>query len=414
MRFFARCWWLLVIGSIISIQATSVLAQVKFETLVAEAKYQQAIEISQQGIEAEQTDDQARFRLGVAQFLQTIEKLGQSWHRHGQLDGFLTSMVPLLRLDTPENPRPERISYEQFRAIIQQTLDSLQASEATLASVKSNDVSLELDLMRVGMDWEANGVADPHDNLLGSFRQVIGNRMPLDPARGLVIRFDAADVQWLRGYCHLLMAMCELALAYDQEDLWNVTARRVFAQADTPFDFLNEEPPNSRDFDTNWILDAIAGIHQLQFPIREPERMPRALAHVKQTIQLSRDMWKLVEAETDDQREWIPSPRQKPPFPGAEVSREMIVGWHQFLDEAEEILDGKKLVPFWRGTNPRMGIKIQRVFVEPQDFDLVLWIHGSGAKDYLQDDLPVTSKDTWDRFERIFRGEFIGFAIWFN
>ncbi|MBL8892085.1 MAG: hypothetical protein JNL67_19070 [Planctomycetaceae bacterium] len=414
MRVSRPCLRFLVIGTCLLLQLSSVHAQAEFEVLVAEAKYEQAIQSCQLAIEADQADDQAKFRLGVAQFLQTIEKLGQSWHRHGHLDGFLTSMVPLLRLDTPENPRPAPISYEQFRAIIQQTLDGLQVSEATLASVKSNAVFLELDLMQVGMDWEANGVADPHDNLLGSFRQVISNRIPLDPARGFVIRFDAADVQWLRGYCHLLMAMCELALAYDQEDLWNVTARRVFSKAETPFEFLNEEPPHSADFDMNLILDAIAGIHQLRFPIREPERMPRALTHVKQTIQLSRDMWKLVEAETDDQREWIPSPRQKPPFPGAEVSREMIVGWHQFLDEAEEILDGAKLVPFWRGTNPRRGVNLKRVFVEPQDFDLVLWFHGSGAEKYLQEDLPVTAPATWDRFERIFRGEFIGFAIWFN
>ncbi len=414
MRFVKCFWWILAIGSLATINLSPAVAQVKFRELVAEAKYEQAIQSCQLEIEAEKTDDQAKFRLGVAQFLQTIEKLGQSWHRHGHLDGFLTSMVPLLRLDTPENPRPEPISYEQFRAIIQQTLDSLQISEATLASVKSNDVSLELDLMQVGMDWDANGFAGPHDNLLGSFRQVISNRIPLDPARGFVIRFDAADVQWLRGYCHLLMAMCELALAYDQEDLWNVTARRVFSQAETPFEFLNEEPTRSDAFEMKLILDAVAGIHQMRFPIREPERMPRALAHVKQTIQLSRDMWKLVEAETDDQREWIPSPRQKPPFPGAEVSREMIVGWHQFLDEAEEILDGEKLVPFWRGTNPRRGVNLKRVFVEPQDFDLVLWFHGSGAEKYLQEDLPVTSPATWDRFERIFRGEFIGFAIWFN
>lgn len=391
-----------------------VTAQTDFQTFAAEAKYRDAVEFFQKAVEAKPSDDQARFRLGVSQFFLTIEQLGQSWHRHGQLDGILTSMVPLLRLDTPKNPHPEPINYQQFRAIIQKTLDGLQVSEATLAKVESKDVFLQLDLMEVGMDWEANGVADEHDNLFASFRQVIGNRVPLEPAAGFLVRFDAADVQWLRGYCHLLMALCEFMLAYDQEDFWNVVARRAFAEAQSPFEFLNEESPRTEDFDTNWILDVIAGIHQLRFSILEPERMPKALAHVKQTIQLSRDMWKLVEEETDDQREWIPSPRQKPPFPGAEVSREMIVGWHQFLDEAEELLDGKKLIPFWRGTNARRGVNLQRVFAEPKDFDLVLWLHGSGAKDYLQEDLPVTSEETWDRFERVFRGEFIGFAIWFN
>lgn len=384
------------------------------QDFVAKAQYAQAIDRYEQVLRDRPDDDEARFRLGVAQFLQTLEVLGQAWHRHGQVDGFLTSMVPLLRLDVPENPQPEPISYEQFRAILQQTLERLQVSEATLARIKSNDVALELNLLSISMDWEADQKVDQHDNLLQSFRQVIGNRVPMDPARGFVVRFDAADVQWLRGYCHLLMAMCEFSLAYDQEDFWNVTARRIFSQAQTPFDFLNEEPRIKDNWDMNLILDAIAGIHQLRFPIREPERMPRALGHVKQTIQLSREMWKLVEAETDDNREWIPSPRQKPPFPGGAVSKEMIVGWHEFLDEAEAILDGKMLVPFWRGTNPRRGVNFHRFFVEPTDFDLVLWFHGSGAEKYLESDLPVTSPETWRRFERIFRGEFIGFAIWFN
>jgi len=385
------------------------------ENLVVNDSYSQAIEEYEQILRESPANDQIRFRLGVSQFLQTLETLGQAWYRHGQVDGFLTSMVPLLRLDVPENPRPEPISYDQFRAIIQQTLDRLQVSEATLAEIKSHDVAIELDLANINMDWVADPNVDRRDNLLRSFRRVIGNRVPLDPAQGFVVRFDAADVQWLRGYCHLLMALCEFSLAYDQEDFWNVIARRMFSRAQTPFDFLDEESPST---DNNWnmnlILDGIAGIHQLRFPVQEPERMPRALAHVKQTIQLSRDMWELVEAETDNDREWIPNPRQRPPFSGGEVSAEMIVGWHEFLDEAEAILDGKMLVPFWRGKSPKRGVNIHRFFVEPSDFDLVLWFHGSGAVKYLQDDLPVTSPQTWERFQRIFRGEFIGFAIWFN
>ncbi len=407
-------WFVCGVLSCVGFCGSSLSIAQELQDFAAKAQYSQAIGRYEQVLRDRPDDDEARFRLGVAQFLQTLEVLGQAWHRHGQVDGFLTSMVPLLRLDVPENPQPEPISYEQFRAILQQTLERLQVCEATLARIKSNDVALELNLLNISMDWEADQKVDQHDNLLQSFRQVIGNRVPMDPARGFVVRFDAADVQWLRGYCHLMMAMCEFSLAYDQEDFWNVTGRRVFARAQTTFEFLNEEPRVDNGWDMNLILDAIAGIHQLRFPIREPERMPRVLAHVKQTIQLSREMWKLVEAETDDNREWIPNPGQKPPFPGGTVSKEMIVGWHEFLDEAEAILDGKMLVPFWRGANPRRGVNFHRFFVEPTDFDLVLWFHGSGAREYLQEDLPVTTPETWRRFERIFRGEFIGFAIWFN
>ncbi|XZE21164.1 hypothetical protein SH449x_001061 [Pirellulaceae bacterium SH449] len=393
---------------------SNALARQDFQSFVSNASYNEAIAYYRKAVELNKGDDQARFRLGVAQFLKTFEELGQSWYRYGQVDNFLLGSVPLFRLNIPSNPTPESIDYQQFRSIIQSALDGLQHAESTLMGVTADDVFIELDLLGIRLDWNANQRIDHDDNLFASLRAVLGNQAPANGAQSFVVRFDAADVQWLRGYCHLLMAVCEFFLAYDHQDFWNVAARRIFAKAQTSFEFLNEEPSRQGYYETNMILDLIASIHQLRFTLREPELMPKVLAHVKKTIQLSRDMWKLVEAETDDDREWIPNPNQKPPFPGAEVSREMIDGWHDFLNEAEAILDGEKLVPFWRGDNPKRGVNLNRFFNSPADLDVVLWVHGSGAIPFLQSDLPVTSKETWNRFERIFQGEFIGFAIWFN
>jgi hypothetical protein len=84
----------------------------------------------------------------------------------------------------------------------------------------------------------------------------------------------------------------------------------------------------------------------------------------------------------------------------------------QFLDEADAVLDGKKLIPFWRSRDGR-GINLRRVFTEPTRFDLVLWFQGTAATPYLEEG-ELTSPDTWRRFQRIFRGEFFTFAAWFN
>ena len=65
-------------------------------------------------------------------------------------------------------------------------------------------------------------------------------------------------------------------------------------------------------------------------------------------IALSREAWKSYLAETDDDHEWIPNPKQNTVMPGGKVTGEMVKGWLEFLDEAEAILAGKKLVPFWR------------------------------------------------------------------
>ena len=90
----------------------------------------------------------------------------------------------------------------------------------------------------------------------------------------------------------------------------------------------------------------------------------------------------------------------------------MIGGWHDFLNEAEQILSGKKLVPHWR-MNPEHGINLRRVFHEPREFDLVFWAHGAAAVPYVETGSVATGQ-TWQRLQQSFRGQFIGFAFWFN
>jgi hypothetical protein len=84
----------------------------------------------------------------------------------------------------------------------------------------------------------------------------------------------------------------------------------------------------------------------------------------------------------------------------------------EFLDEAKAILKGEKLIPFWR-SGPASGVNLHRVFTDPRTFDLVLWVQGTAAAPYLQNGV-CTSAATWNRLQRVFRGEFIGFALWFN
>ena len=87
------------------------------------------------------------------------------------------------------------------------------------------------------------------------------------------------------------------------------------------------------------------------------------------------------------------------------------------MSESEElesplVLDGKKLIPFWRRGSSQ-GVNLSKVFAEPKDFDLVLWVQGSGALPYLEDG-EITSPETWAEFQRVFGGRFIGFAVWIN
>jgi hypothetical protein len=150
----------------------------------------------------------------------------------------------------------------------------------------------------------------------------------------------------------------------------------------------------------------------LNLPVLEPERLKAAHGHLLAMVQQSRANFAAARAETDDDREWIPSPVQKNvAFRQGRMTPEMAAGWHEALEEWEKILKGEKLVPFWRGGEK--GVNVRRVFYEPTTFDLVLWVQGSAAAPYLEEG-EVTSTEFWRDIQRGFQGQFFWFAVWVN
>jgi len=360
-------------------------------------------------------DDEARFGLGVLQFMQGVENLMQSLHRYGLFHKSNFLGTPFLRLPTPKNPNPESITYDKLRKIYETLLNDLTRAEATLAKVKSRDVKLPLHLGLMRLDFDGDGIADEEEEAFWKiFARVTRNRRitPL-AVEQFAITFDKADVHWLRGYCHLLSSLNEFILAHDWKESFDRTGHLFFAKVDSAFQFLNKKPQKRFWFDSETeIVDFIALIHLINYPVKEPQRMKSALAHLESMIEQSRESWKEIEAETDDDHEWIPSPKQKGVVPGVRITPQLISGWKEFLDEAEQILQGKKLVPHWRVVDGR-GINLRRVFTEPKRFDLILWIQGSAVEPYLEQGT-LTEKRFWIRLQQTFNGRFFGFAAWFN
>jgi hypothetical protein len=357
-------------------------------------------------------DDQARFGLGTVQFLRAVEHLSQSLYHYGvRSDRGRQLNIPFLRLPVPDNPKPERLTYPAARRVLQDLVADLEKAETTLAAVRDDGVKLPLRVGLIRLDLDGDG--KPDEYLAKLLAQYMGGRsLPGDGDVPVV--FDRGDVAWLRGYCHLLMAMAEVALAHDAQELFDCTAHLFFANVDTPHKFLTEGD-NSQPFfglpgDIN-ILDAIALIHVIRLPVKEPERLKAALGHLEKMLALSKESWRYILAETDDDYEWIPNPRQTGAL-GVPVTQEMAESWLAFLDETEQILAGKRLIPFWRGREER-GVNLRRAFTEPRTFDLVLWFQGTAATPYLEKG-PLTRPEVWARLQRVFGGEFIGFALWFN
>ena len=59
------------------------------------------------------------------------------------------------------------------------------------------------------------------------------------------------------------------------------------------------------------------------------------------------------------------------------------------------------------------GVNLRRVFLEPQAFDLILWLQGVAVAPYLVEG-EMTRGETGQRIVQAFGGRFTPFAFWFN
>jgi uncharacterized protein (TIGR03000 family) len=358
-------------------------------------------------------DDEARFGLGALLFFRAVEHLGQSLYRYGlRSDRGQRLNIPFLRLPVPTNPKPEVVSYAALRTILQDLIADLEKSEATLADVQDEQVKLRLRLGLIRLDLDGDG--QPDDRFSTIMARYLAGAGAFAVDEELQIAFDRGDVAWWRGYCHLLMALAEVVLAHDGRELFDCTGHIFFARPETPHKFLSTLHETRYDwFDLGGVdvVDVAAFVHLVRLPVKEPERMKAALAHLEKMVALSKESWKFILAETDDDHEWIPNPRQKGSL-GVRVDQRMVDSWLEFVDEVEALVAGKRLVPFWRGKEER-GLNLRRVFTEPRTLDLVLWVQGTAATPYLEKG-PLTRPEVWARLQRVFGGEFLGFALWFN
>ncbi len=371
-------------------------------------------------------DHGARFALGLTEFLQAIESLGQANHRFG-LMSHQAQWLPMARLPVPENPTPEKVRYEDLRDVVASFAENLKRTEATLAAVDSTAVRLDFYLGRVRLDLNGDGAHGEQETLWRIFAEV--NRgVEAEQGEGFFVGLDGADVHWLRGYCHVLMAFCDMILAYDERELFERCGQLLFPEIDSPWRTARELADGD-EHQLNQITDAIAAIHLIRFPLVEPERMKSAHAHLLQVVAESRKCWDRASAETDNDHEWIPNPDQDSVLQ-QRVSAEIITGWSAVLDELEALLEGRKLVPFWRtypGNLPLLGgwfaqadvpangtgINLRRFFHEPREFDLILTLQGTAVEPWLEEG-PLSTPESWEQLTRVFQGQFFGFAVWFN
>jgi hypothetical protein len=266
-------------------------------------------------------DDQIRFGLGVLQFTRAVERLGQALHQYGASSD--RTRVPFLRIPVPKNDNPHTISYETLGRVFDVFIADLDRAERTLAGVKDEKVKLPLRLAGVQLDLTGGG--KPTDKFLDILIKLNGGRFEfLKGNKEFLVCFDRGDVAWLRAYCHLLSAMLEGYRALDLEADFVDRMKDVFPKVE----------PTKKKLDNDVLV------------IADAPRLGRFRKHLVAVCELNRETWKFIRAETDDDHEWLPHPKQKGVI-GLPVRNEMIDRWLEMVDQLEGLLKGEKVFPSW-------------------------------------------------------------------
>ena len=365
---------------------------------------------------AKASDPLAAYAAGSVQFFVALEKLAGGLHRHG-FESPQSFMLPLMRLPVPANPNPEPLTYEGFRQILSDFREAMGQSAATLALVPAGaDIGLEVDLARLGIDLDGDGKIAPQESA-AAIMAALSSGAAAPDASALVFRFDRADGYWLQGYANFLMAQSDFWLAHDFRQAFDESFHMLFPKAKLPMQdtLVPLDEQSGSMFASEWrIADFVSFIHLINWEVAEPERRKAARAELLEMIRLSREDWKAIRAETDNDREWLPGPQQSGVhrLTGLEVTQIEVQAWHAALQMAEDLLEGRKLLPHFRFADK--GINMKRFFDEPKTFDLVLSITGPGVVPYLEQGPMLTSEEWWALQSQFGGAGFMTFALWFN
>ena len=206
------------------------------------------------------------------------------------------------------------INEKYLRAAADQAERDLAAVEADLAVVaETRGVSLELGLACwQNVDWTADGRVDRRDRLLLQIeRDAKGEPIPEDdPRRSPTFRFDDGDVAWARAFVGFERAALDLVLAYD----WSgIDAARG----------------DSRD-------------GPIVVRLTDAGRVAAAKERILEALARSDAARRAYLAETDDDREWVPSPRQKShPMP-LPVDQALYDTWEGVVGDVQRLVRGEE------------------------------------------------------------------------
>jgi hypothetical protein len=349
-----------------------------------------------------------QFAQGGLRFLAAIEAALQARWRYGISDEM--AFLPLMRLPITENPAPAPFEPGVVTALFTDVATRMEAARSALDGIPSDAaLGLEIDLNDLWFDINANAARDRGEEASAVLGRTLGlgafdfMDAPYPIIDAPAVRFDAADVAWLMAYTHLLQGISETILAYDPTA---AIARVQAAKA-----ALGVSPSVETSFNDEPFVDMAATVIGALDQQPDAARLLSAHEHFLQMIQENRRFWGLVVQETDNDREWLPNDAQQSAL-GIPLPPNTGQMWMAVLADGEALLNGKALVPFWRGADGQ-GINLKRMFTEPAPIDIVGWIQGYAAVPYLEQGRMISDQN-WRAFEQMMAGDATLFILFLN
>lgn len=365
-------------------------------------KYEQVLE-QHKG----KTSNESLFTQSICELSLSLEDFHQTLYRYGAK---AQSRMMGFRINTPleENPNPKQVSYEAIRKELEIFHDRLHKEENLLSQADDKEFNLPLDLAMLRLDVNEDGIYSDKESNLALILSLRGGPVGRASQRpDTIIHFDKSDLLWLRGYIQITLGLTDIALAHDFKEPFDMISNTIFPKP-------NNEYNKHLSLDDDWksVGNIIATLHLMQMDVIEPQRLKNAHQHFLNMTKESRIMMKSVMQETDNVREWIPSPKQDS-VTGIKITEEMVKEWENVLIEIESVLNGEALIPHWRVNSEEKGINLKRVFHEAKDTDLILWVTGHAATPYFEEG-KVIPRATWRRLNRVFGNNLLGTSFFIN
>ncbi len=315
------------------------------------------------------------FGLGGVRFLRGIERALQTRYQTGLSPVVGMLGVPLLRLPIPENPNPAPFEPATVTTLFSTALGDMEGAVTALDGIEG-EVAVRIDTGDIWFDIDGNGSRGEGEEMAAVVSFGLGLQLP-----SITVQFDTADAAWLRAYANLLAGVSETVLAFDPTE-----AIASIHEATAALDAINAEGGapwgTGLHHEIGTYVDYAAIVLTAVQVRPDPARLAAARDHFLATVQDNRRFWTEVARETDNDAEWIPNKHQQSAT-GLVFPPDTGTLWLAVLDDAEAVLTGQALIPFWRLAGDA-GIDLSALIADPPVMDVIGLAQGSALLPYVR------------------------------